>query len=239
MHRSADVRILPLGDAALTVEFGDRIDPAINRRVRMLHDSLLQNPILGVVESVPTYRALMVQYRPEQITWDKIVDALYGRLAAADGQSEHDVGEAIEIPVLYGGQWGPDLSFVAQHSGLDEAEVIRIHSEAVYHIYMLGFSPGFPYLGGMDERIAAPRLETPRVAVPAGAVGIAGKQTGIYSLSTPGGWRIIGRTPLRLYAPRRQQPILLQAGQPLRFRSIHEEEFHALCAKEADDGLSH
>lgn len=231
------VRILPLGDAALTVEFGDHIDPAINDRVHALHESLAREPLPGVIETVPTYRSLMVLYRPEESSWSAMTAALRRRLLSPDNAAEA-TWEIVEIPVLYGGKWGPDLGFVAAHAGLDKEAVIRIHSGAAYRIYMLGFSPGFPYLGGMDARIAVPRLKTPRTEIPAGSVGIAGAQTGVYPLSSPGGWRLIGRTPLRLYDPRRPNPILLRAGQSLRFRRIGRKEYDEIARKEAAHGDS-
>ena len=137
-------------------------------------------------------------------------------------------GGLVELPVLYGGFCGPDLSFVAQHAGMTEQQIIDIHSAADYLIYMLGFTPGFPYLGGMDARIAVPRLSSPRVKIPAGSVGIAGEQTGVYPIASPGGWQIIGRTPLKLFDPGREQPFLLSAGQTVRFVPIDEAEYRRL-----------
>jgi KipI family sensor histidine kinase inhibitor len=134
----------------------------------------------------------------------------------------------IEIPTLYGGDSGPDLDYVASHNGLTPEEVVQIHASGTYRIYMLGFTPGFPYLGGMDERIATPRLETPRTKISGGSVGIAGAQTGIYPIDSPGGWQIIGRTPLALYDPQREEPILLQAGESIRFVPIDQETYDRL-----------
>lgn len=231
------VRILPLGDAALSVEFGAQIDLATNERVRLLHQSLLQQPLPGVVETVPTYRSLMVVYRPETIGWEAISKELTDRVSALSGEDETPP-ETVDIPVLYGGEYGPDLAFVAKHAGLSEEEVVRIHSAGQYRVYMLGFLPGFPYLGGMDPRIAAPRLPSPRAEIAAGSVGIAGEQTGIYPLASPGGWQLIGRTPLPLYAPERSPSILLKAGQNLRFYSITQEEYDDISQREATYGHS-
>ena len=136
----------------------------------------------------------------------------------------------LEIPVLYGGEMGPDLEFVAQHAGKTPEEVVGIHTSADYLIYMLGFTPGFAYLGGMSGEIAAPRLETPRVKIPAGSVGIAGSQTGVYPIDSPGGWQLIGRTPVRMYDPEREPPILPQAGQYIRFYPIDRAEFDRISA---------
>lgn len=231
------LRILPLGDTALTVEFGNAIDPEINEQVRSLHELLAKGAIGGVVESVPTYRSLLVYYRPEEILYDRIVPELQ-RLAASLEGIPRRPGETVEIPVLYGGEWGPDLGFVAVHTGLSADEVVRIHSAGRYRVYMLGFAPGFPYLGGMDKAIAAPRLETPRLEIPAGSVGIAGEQTGVYPLASPGGWRLIGRTPLRLYDSRREEPVLLRVGQIIRFRSIDRAEYDGIAEREAKYGRS-
>jgi inhibitor of KinA len=134
----------------------------------------------------------------------------------------------VEIPVCYGGEYGPDLEFVARHNGLDAEEVIRIHTAGEYLVYMIGFTPGFPYLGGLSARIAAPRLEKPRFKVPGGSVGIAGRQTGIYPLTAPGGWRLIGRTPLSLFTPALDPPCLLRPGDAVTFKAISREEYERL-----------
>jgi inhibitor of KinA len=217
-------RYLAAGDAALVVEFGDRIDKAINRRVHVLARALAQDPISGLGEAVPTYRSLLVHYDPLQLEYDDVVRQVQERL-----QRTKDVppppSRVVEVPTVYGGEFGPDITFVAHHNGLSIEEVIRIHSGVDYAVYMLGFTPGFPYLGGMAAAIAAPRLETPRPRVPAGSVGIAGQQTGIYPIESPGGWRIIGRTPLSLFDPHRDPPALLAAGDRVRFVPIPEAEF--------------
>ncbi|RPJ58957.1 MAG: 5-oxoprolinase subunit PxpB, partial [Acidobacteria bacterium] len=193
-------RILPAGDSGLVIEYGDRIDPAVNRRVRELFLALDQAAVPGVVDLVPTYRSLLVCYDPLAVSLGALservldLDARRGELALAPPH-------VIDIPTVYGGEFGPDLGFVAQHNGLTEREVVEIHASADYLVYMMGFSPGFPYLGGMSERIAAPRLKTPRTAIPAGSVGIAQQQTGIYPVESPGGWQLIGRTPVRLFDP--------------------------------------
>lgn len=221
-------RILPVGDSALTVEFGDRIDPDLNSRVQALHDAVNRAKLPGVTESVPTYRSLLVHYRPEITGWAAIREAVAELAASLDNQAPRP-GQLVDIPVAYGGQYGPDLDFVAAHCGKSPSEVIRIHAGGEYLVYMLGFAPGFPYLGGMDPAIAAPRLESPRVRIPAGSVGIAGEQTGVYSVESPGGWRLIGRTPLALYSPGGEQPVLLRAGQRIRFRPIDSAEFNRIA----------
>jgi len=217
-------RILPAGDSGLVIEYGDRIDPAVNRRVRELFLALDQAAVPGVVDLVPTYRSLLVCYDPLAVSLGALservldLDARRGELALAPPH-------VIDIPTVYGGEFGPDLGFVAQHNGLTEREVVEIHASADYLVYMMGFSPGFPYLGGMSERIAAPRLKTPRTAIPAGSVGIAQQQTGIYPVESPGGWQLIGRTPVRLFDPGRRPPVLVEAGDYLRFVPIDVDAF--------------
>lgn len=220
-------RILLAGDAALVVEFGDRIDPALNREVRELWRALERAAIPGIVEMVPTYRSLLVCYDPLAIH----ADDLRARLLETDHhKGELDLGapRLIDVPTAYGGEFGPDLAFVAQHAGLTEAEVVQIHAGADYLVYMIGFSPGFPYLGGMSPRIATPRLATPRTAIPAGSVGIAQQQTGIYPVESPGGWQLIGRTPLRLFDAGRQPPTLFEAGDSIRFVPVGAEEYREI-----------
>ncbi len=209
-------RILPAGDAAFTVEFGHQIDLELNRKVYALETAIQQASFTGVVEMIPSYRSLLVRFDPYQCPQSQMetqIENLLNSLTMT-GESQHRV---IDIPVHYGGEAGPDLEFVAQHNQLTIDEVIEIHSSRIYPIYMMGFTPGFPYLGGMDTRIAAPRLETPRTLVPAGSVGIAGEQTGIYSIDSPGGWRLIGKTEVKLFDPKSETPFLLSPGDRIRF----------------------
>ncbi len=228
----ADVQFLLSGDTALTVEFGREISEAVNTRIRAFRIALEQSGIPGIVETVPAYCSLMVHYDPGVIPYDALVRELRGLTGRLD-RIPIPPSEVLEIPVLYGGEAGPDLGFVAQHAGKTEAEVVRIHTSADYLIYMLGFTPGFTYLGGMSGEIAAPRLETPRLSIPAGSVGIAGTQTGVYPIESPGGWRLIGRTPVRMYDPSRAVPILPKAGEYIRFRSIDQAEYDRIAAAEA------
>lgn len=209
-------RILPVGEAAFTVEFGDAVDAALNRQVYALDAVLSERPVPGVVETVPTYRSLLVMYDPQVSSAGAMRAALaeaVGALVTADAPD----GRLVEIPVRYGGAWGPDLADVAAHCGMSADAVIELHAQPVYTVAMLGFAPGFAYLLGLPEALTTPRLATPRVRVPAGSVGIAGAQTGVYALATPGGWRIIGRTALALFDPAREAPFALCAGDRVRF----------------------
>lgn len=217
-------RFLSGGDKAIFIEFGDTIEPELNRRVRHLMLAVQKTRIPGVIEAVPTYRSLLVYYDPLQIRPSKLRGTLYA-LAQQPEEDSPPKPRLIEIPTVYGGEDGPDLEFVATHNSLSIQEVIQIHTSTPYLIYMLGFIPGFPYLGGMSPRIATPRLETPRLKIPAGSVGIAESQTGIYPAESPGGWRIIGRTPVKLFNPTSEPPALLEAGNYLTFVSITPEEF--------------
>ena len=230
-----NVRILPTGDSSVSVEFGNEISEAVNRRVRAYRLVLEKAGVPGITETVPTYRSLMIHYDPFVIPYGALREKLEALLAQTD-QVGIPAGLVLEIPVLYGGEAGPDLAFVAAHAGLSEEEVIRIHSSAEYLIYMLGFTPGFTYLGGMDERIAAPRLTEPRVRIPAGSVGIAGTQTGIYPVDSPGGWQLIGRTPVRMYDPARDKPILPEAGQYIRFFPVTQDEYDRIL-REVESGI--
>ena len=229
----ADVKFLLTGDTSLSVEFGNEISTEINAKIRAFNIALENSKIPGIVETVPTYRSLMIHYDPEVILCAPLMEELRGLLGKLD-QIRIPPSEVIEIPVLYGGEeMGPDLAFVAEHAGKTQEEVIQIHTSTEYLIYMLGFTPGFTYLGGMDESIATPRLKQPRVKIPAGSVGIAGSQTGVYPIDSPGGWQLIGLTPVRMYDPDRAEPILPKAGEYIKFYSITKAEFDEIAAQEA------
>ena len=222
-----DVRILTVGDCAVSVEFGQEISLDINHKVMALKLVLEREKIVGIEEMIPTYCSLLIQYDPLKLRYDQLREKLE-TLAGQLDTVEMPPKQVVEIPVAYGGEFGPDLAEVARCHNMTEAEVIKLHSAPEYPIYMLGFVAGFPYLGGMDKSLATPRKASPRLKIAAGSVGIAGEQTGIYSVESPGGWQIIGRTPLKLYDVNRQEPVLLQAGQYIKFKPITEEEFRAM-----------
>jgi inhibitor of KinA len=218
-------RILPAGDSAILVEFGEVIDPVVNSRVYALFDAVEKSLGDKVVEMIPTYRSLLVVYNPVEITFGEISEQVGGLLDGIQGDSETSTTrEIIELPVVYGGEDGPDLDHVAEHAGISTQEVIDIHSGTGYLVYMLGFAPGFPYLGGLDERIACPRLTTPRVKVPAGSVGIAESQTGVYPNESPGGWQLIGRTAVPLFDVQRENPSLIKPGAEVRFVPVDSHD---------------
>ncbi len=227
-----DFSVSPAGDCALTVSFGEEIREDINARVTSLDNALRARALAGramkgVIETVPTYRSLLVSYDPSQVSYASLARRI-SRLVRPGADAMAQEGRTFILPVLYGGAWGEDLSDVATHTGLSEEEVIALHSGKDYLIYMLGFLPGFAYLGGMDPRLATPRLASPRTAIPAGSVGIGGEQTGIYPLRSPGGWRLIGTTPVKPYDPSREEAILYRAGDRIRFSSITEPEFEGI-----------
>ena len=225
-------RFLPVGDQALLVEFGDEINPRINRLVRKLHLSLLALKAAGIEELIPTYRSVLIVYEPSLISY-RDVRRLVETVDSHPTEAALSPPKVHFVPVVYGGAYGPDLADVAAANGLTPVEVTDIHQEPEYMIYMFGFAPGFPYLGGMSPLIATPRLEVPRTRIPAGSIGIAGNQTGIYPLESPGGWRIIGRTPVDVYDPYREPQVLFSVGDYLKFFPISEEEYLDIRAEVA------
>jgi KipI family sensor histidine kinase inhibitor len=225
-------RLRTAGDRGFLVEYGDVIDPAVNNKVRSMAIVMADDPLKGVIEIIPTYRSLLIIYDPgmtHPVELEKMLEKLEARL----GEIKIPPPRTVEIPVCYGGDFGPDIETVAHTSQLTVAQVIELHCEPEYLIYMVGFTPGFPFLGGLSEKLHTPRLETPRTLVPEGSVGIANNQTGIYPVASPGGWQLIGRTPIKLFAPGRQNPFLYQAGDRIKFKPISAAEYTRLVEKEA------
>lgn len=217
----------PLGDRALLIEFKEEISPEVNGRVRNLMHGIERERIAGVEELVPAYRSLLVYYNPLMIDFADLATRIQ-EIEGKIGKLELPKPRVFRLPVCYGGEMGPDLPYVAEHNRLTEEEVIAIHAQATYLVYMIGFLPGFPYLGGMSPKIATPRLSEPRTKIPAGSVGIAGDQTGIYPLESPGGWRLIGRTPIELFTPQNEPPVLLAMGDFVNFFPISAKEFQGI-----------
>ena len=219
------------GDTGLIVEFGQGIDPDVNAGVRAMAGIFRKQMPDGVVEIIPSYRSLLFVYDPARIRPNTLIRLIENSETAIDTRDIPD-GAVVEIPVCYGGKYGPDIETVCKSAGLDIAEVIHRHSRPEYLIYMVGFTPGFPFLGGLDERLSTPRLATPRIKVPRGSVGIANNQTGIYPVESPGGWQIIGKTPLQLFDPLRKNPLLYKAGDRIKFVPISEAEFKTIQQKD-------
>lgn len=213
------------GDRALFIELGDSIEPELGKRVRLLFFTVKNARIKGIMDVTPTYASLLINYDPLIISYQELQSELESIENKASLDTEFIKPLITKIPTVYGNGFGPDLEYVSKHNGLSPAEVVQIHSGTKYLIYMLGFTPGFAYLGGMSPKIATPRLKTPRSSIPAGSVGIAGNQTGIYPLESPAGWQLIGRTPLKLFDQHREPPVLLRAGDFLTFVSVNPDEY--------------
>ena len=222
-------RLLPCGDCAVAVELGDEVSRELNARVLALEYLIQQKGLAGVTETVPTFRSLLVYYDPAATTWAE----LSGALAALAAAAQPDVlppARQVELPCCYGGELGFELEGAAARLGLAPDEVARLHAAGDYYVYFVGFTPGLPYMTGMPDALTIPRLETPRTKTPPGSVSIGGVQCCIYSVESPGGFWVLGRTPLRLYDPAAADPILLRAGDRVRFRAIDRAEFDAIAA---------
>lgn len=231
-----ELKFHPLGDQAIVVTAGESISKESTALVRAIAEKITDSEIPWVTDVIQAYVTVTICYEADGgMTYAEMEKRLQELLSGIRPATEGE-GRTVEIPVCYGGDFGPDLAFVAQHNGLDEKEVVRIHSGNTYDVKMIGFAPGFPFLGGMDERIAAPRRPSPRLEIPARTVGIAGAQTGVYPIGTPGGWQLIGRTPIDLFLPDEEIPSLLRPGDRVRFRPVSPEEYKQL---EADRHADH
>lgn len=220
-----------LGDSAVVIEVADAITPEAQKKVQVLSSFFDRYPPIWMVEYIPAFTTVTVFYDPVHVIghmkqpYEAVCKKLDALLSSITEEVESTT-RRIEIPVCYGGEFGPDLEFVAEHNGLLPEDVIDIHTAGDYSVSMIGFAPGFPFVGGMSEKIATPRRDSPRVAIPERTVGIAGMQTGVYPIETPGGWQLIGRTPIRLFRPEDEPPSLLRAGDKLVFRSISLKEYN-------------
>ncbi len=222
-----ECKILTAGDSSVLIQFGNTIDPEINYRISATVQIMREQHIVGVTDIIPAFCSLLINYDPRVISYEKIKERLEGILKM-DIKADARQKKVYEIPVCYGGEFGPDIQNIADHAGLSVEEVIQIHTSRDYLIYMLGFLPGFTYLGGLDERIHTPRLANPRIKIAAGSVGIGGSQTGIYPMDSPGGWQLMGMTPVKTYDPERETPILVEAGDYIRFVRVDEEEYNRI-----------
>ena len=220
--------LAPLGDSAVVVTVSDVLDEPAIAKARTIAADLERNPPAGTLDVVAAFATVTVFYDPARITGFPAFRGAIGERVALAGTAHGPVaGRVVEIPVCYGGGFGPDLGDIASHGGLSPAQVIGLHSGASYLVHAIGFSPGFAYLGGLPEKIHTPRRATPRTQVPAGSVGIGGAQTAVYPFATPGGWNILGRTPLKMFDAFREEPAILKPGDRVRFRAITGEEFAA------------
>lgn len=217
----------PCGDHAVIIKVKDEISEEVHNQVRTLSHCIENGDFAEVTEIIPSYGSLLVIYNPLQTSYSELLSRFKNELEVLSN-TRLQPAKVLHIPVCYGGDFGPDLTFVAQQNNLEPSQVVEIHSSKPYLIYMIGFLPGFPYLGGMSERIAAPRLESPRLKIPAGSVGIAGKQTGIYPSESPGGWRIIGKTPVKLFDAAKESPVLLKASQYIKFYPVTKDEYEEI-----------
>lgn len=219
------IKFLLAGDSSFLIEFGNEISPEVNKKIRKMMSDLKNENIDGIIELVPTYCTMLVNYDPRKITYSDLKNKIENLFRNSSVTEDNDEVILIEIPTLYNDECGPDLEYVANYNNLSKEEVIKIHSGTDYLVYMLGFMPGFTYLGGMSEKIATPRLDSPRLQILPGSVGIAGKQTGMYPSLSPGGWRIIGRTPLKLYDSTSDTPVFINSGDYVRYIPIDENEY--------------
>jgi len=227
--------ISPLGDSAVVIRLGEGVDAKTSAGVRDVVRELERDPLVGMSDVFPAYSSVAVFFQQPRESFAQVqreIEARVQRVFDSAGKAIPAVARMVEIPVCYGGEFGPDLAEVAQHSGLSPEQVVAAHGEGDYLVHAIGFLPGFPYLGGLPTRLATPRRSTPRVEVPAGAVGIGGSQTGVYPIASPGGWNLIGRTPWRLFDVGRSEPALLKVGDRVTFREISADVFTRMSAEE-------
>lgn len=228
-------RFYTAGDHSLVVEVGDSIDPETNDHVRSLMLAIEQMREASILDIVPSYRSLLIVYDPTLMNCGRLIELI--RKAEFDLLSASvSKPRILTIPTLYGGQLGPDIDYVASHAGLTAEDVTELHSAVTYRVYMIGFSPGFPYLGGLPDKLATPRLRTPRIRIPAGAVGIAESQTGVYPSQSPGGWRLIGQTPIPLFQPDRNPPSLVVAGDFIKFSALESKVEYEDLSSDVSEG---
>ena len=220
---SLDFQCYPLGDSAVIIQFDDKISLAINQKIGAICRFLDEYTFEGFIEYVPAFSSIAIYYQPDKVSYQELEEMIEEMMSSLSDSDAIPPSPVIEIPVMYGGEWGPDLDFVAAHNKLSPEDVISIHSNTDYLVYMIGFAPGFPYLGGMDERIATPRRDNPRASIFPGAVGIGGMQTGVYPIETPAGWQIIGRAKVDLFDKESEHPVLLKAGDRVRFVPVEAE----------------
>ena len=229
------ITFYPQGDRAIAIKFGNEIQKNLHQKITIFSKYIRADPFPGMLEVIPSFTTVTILYDPTKVELStpnqtpyeeivKIVKSKVFNLPLPNSQKS----KTVTIPVCYGGEYGPDLQAVANYHRLSEQQVIDIHSNQEYIVYMIGFAPGFPYLGGMAKEIATPRKATPRLSIPAGSVGIGGEQTGVYPIESPGGWQIIGRTPLQLFQQNSKQPSLLKAGDLVRFQPITSQRFKGL-----------
>nr|WP_077325392.1 5-oxoprolinase subunit PxpB [Virgibacillus siamensis] len=225
--------VSPLGDEAVVMEFGEEVSSEKQKLIMAVSSYLDNHPIPGMIAYIPAYTTITIFYNAMEVlanlTGANAYDSMLGeieKMVSRLPENPETESKIVEIPVCYGGEFGPDLEVVARRNNLREAEVIDIHANGDYMVHMIGFAPGFPFVGGMSEKIATPRKDSPRLQIPAGSVGIASGQTGVYPIETPGGWQLIGRTPVKLFRPDEDIPILLKAGDSIRFYPISEETYN-------------
>lgn len=235
MGAELKAQILPAGETCLFVDFGEKIDMEINGRVQVLRRRLLEKPFSGLKELVPTYRSLSIYFDPVTVDLPALKLRLEEELARLSSGTEDAGSSEVRVPVFFGEEFGPDLGDVAEHTHLSEEEVVKRYCDSPLYCFMNGFTPGFPYLGGMDPSLETPRLKNPRESIPANSVAIGGAQAGAYSIASPGGWRIIGRVPYDLYDPARDPAVAIQAGMWVRFYPVSMDRYREI-EKQSKDG---